>query len=140
LTYDRSVRKVAWQIEADRSKNGPSVARRYVAELLGRESIAAEHVENIVLLVSELVTNAIRHAGLPPSAAVGLSVEVAPQSIRVDVVDGGEGFAVPTVRPLGSKAVSGFGLLLVDRLADRWGVNVDGVTSVWFEIDRFEEA
>jgi anti-sigma regulatory factor (Ser/Thr protein kinase) len=58
--------------------------------------------------------------------------------VRIEVSDGGAGF-VPPKRPaprLDAEEPGGWGLVLVDRLADRWGVARDEGTSVWFELDR----
>jgi hypothetical protein len=52
----------------------------------------------------------------------------------VDVTDHGDGFAAPAA-PTPGRA-SGWGLFMVDRLADRWGVDTEGTTRVWFELVR----
>jgi anti-sigma regulatory factor (Ser/Thr protein kinase) len=85
------------------------------------------------LLVSELVTNCVRHADVPRDAAVELAVRVAGKTIRVEVHDGGTGFAPTAVRPRG--ADGGYGLFLVERMASRWGVDTARGTRVWFELD-----
>jgi len=95
--------------------------------------------ENAELLVSELVTNSVRHAGLPDDASIEFSVRASQDVLMVEVADAGQGFdhTVPP-RP---RAVadapdsSGWGLFLVDRIADRWGaVQMEGETRVWFEL------
>ena len=55
--------------------------------------------------------------------------------VVVEVVDPGCGF-VPAVGEPRSGQTSGWGLFLVDKIANRWGVHADGVTHVWFEVDR----
>jgi anti-sigma regulatory factor (Ser/Thr protein kinase) len=87
------------------------------------------------LLVSELVTNSVRHAGTGEDDPIYLRVDPSPGSVRVEVVDKGDGFDPPRQHPDPERA-SGWGLFLVDRIADRWGVRVDGNTRVWFELDR----
>jgi anti-sigma regulatory factor (Ser/Thr protein kinase) len=89
-------------------------------------------VEELELLVSELVTNSLRHGGLRPGSWIELCVE-AGDVLRVRVTDPGRGFAHKPVG--GEEGTSGWGLLLVDRLADRWGASSDHETRVWFEID-----
>ena len=83
------------------------------------------------LLVSELVTNAVRHAG---GEVVRLVVRHADGRLRVEVHDPGRGFELrePADDPV---RASGWGLVLVDELADRWGVDSTPATRVWFEID-----
>jgi serine/threonine-protein kinase RsbW len=91
---------------------------------------------DIELLVSELVTNAVRHAGLHAGDVIRLRAGVDGGTMRVEVHDPGRGFAPREPRPDPSRA-SGWGLFLVRELADRWGVEREEPgTSVWFEIDR----
>ena len=91
------------------------------------------------LLVSELVTNCVRHAKVTGDAPVELAVRVAGGTIRVEVHDGGTGFTAPrTPRPRG--ADGGYGLYLVERMATRWGVDTRVGTRVWFELDLAQAA
>ena len=98
--------------------------------------------ENAELLVSELVTNSVRHAGLPYEASIEFSVRASPEVLMVEVADAGNGFdSGAPARPrrprvvAGSASASGWGLFLVDQIADRWGaVQMDGETRVWFEL------
>jgi anti-sigma regulatory factor (Ser/Thr protein kinase) len=98
--------------------------------------IAPDQLESARLLLSELLTNSLRHAGLLPDQRIGVTISATDRRVRVEVLDQGPGFS-PVTRRQGPDATSGWGLLLVDRLADRWGVDrPDGRTRVWFEIDR----
>ncbi len=94
--------------------------------------------ENAELLVSELVTNSVRHSGVPEEASLEFSVRASPEVLMVEVADGGQGFEYSPPRPrvvAGVAEASGWGLFLVDRIADRWGaVQMDGETRVWFEL------
>lgn len=91
-------------------------------------------LDNLKLLVSELVTNSVRHAGLGPADCVDVEVVVDDSRIRVEVKDSGRGFRAADPMPF-DEGASGWGLYLVDRLADRWGVERDGPwTDVWFEV------
>lgn len=87
-----------------------------------------------MLLVSELVSNAVQHGGPHgPTATVGLKVETRPDLVRVEVTDAGNG----DLRP-GNGAIdlpSGRGLLFVETLASRWGCDRLPVgKTVWFEL------
>jgi anti-sigma regulatory factor (Ser/Thr protein kinase) len=93
-------------------------------------------LDDVRLLISEIVTNSVRHAGLGPGDRVAVRVMAEPKRVRAEVVDAGRGFDAPQPRPAAGTA-SGWGLFLVEHLADRWGVErLDGRTRVWFEIDR----
>jgi anti-sigma regulatory factor (Ser/Thr protein kinase) len=87
------------------------------------------------LLVSELVTNAVRHANLAAGDVILLVFESVDHAFRVEVHDPGGGF-VPTAPAPDPARPSGWGLYLVAELADRWGVDSDDRTLVWFELDR----
>ena len=84
------------------------------------------------LLVSELVTNSVRHVSGSAEPVV-LAVRIGAAAIRVEVLDGGDGFTPGNLEPRG--ADGGFGLFLVERMASRWGVDTRDGTRVWFELD-----
>jgi anti-sigma regulatory factor (Ser/Thr protein kinase) len=90
---------------------------------------------DVRLLVSELVTNAVRHADLQADDEILLVVEVVEDALRVEVHDSGAGF-VPSAPAPDPTRPSGWGLYLVAELADRWGVDAEDRTRVWFEVDR----
>jgi anti-sigma regulatory factor (Ser/Thr protein kinase) len=91
--------------------------------------------EDVLLLVTELVTNAVRHAGVGPDGSLQVELRRWRQRVRVEVADPGPGPAlVPTRSDV--PGPGGWGLVLVDRLAARWGVaRGPSRTCVWFEID-----
>ena len=85
------------------------------------------------LLLSELVTNGVRHAGLEPHEWIRVRVQTGGGSLRIEVTDPGPGFELPAGPP-GLTDASGRGILLLQQLPDRWGIVTDGLTRVWFEI------
>ena len=96
-------------------------------------SVSPSVVSDAKLLTSELVSNAVRHAGLGPEDAIELAVAVMPDLLHVSVLDDGPGFEAAAHPP---DASGGWGLLLVETVSDRWGVIRGGRTNeVWFEID-----
>ena len=113
------------------SMEAAATARRALARL--RADIDPPLLETLRLLVTELVTNSIRHAR---SDAVVLRVLVGPAAVWTEVTDTGPGFdPAATGAPRDDR--SGWGLFLVERLADRWGASHDeGATKVWFELRR----
>ena len=106
-------------------------ARTRVCEAIEPELADGAH-DTLRLLVSEVVTNAVRHGG------DGQPVELHARwnsEVRVEVSDHGEGFT-PAPRLGQLDEPGGFGLFLIGRLADRWGVNTDDGTTVWFVLRR----
>jgi anti-sigma regulatory factor (Ser/Thr protein kinase) len=92
-------------------------------------------MRNARLLVSELVTNVIRHVPkTPESDEIELSVEHREGRLRVEVADHGQGF-VPAPRVDQQDSASGWGLHILAQVASRWGVESDGGTRVWFELE-----
>jgi anti-sigma regulatory factor (Ser/Thr protein kinase) len=111
----------------------PGQAREAIGEL---EPVLGSGLSATVsLLVSEIVTNSIRHAGTAAGDTVELQATVFADRLRVEVSDHGTGFR-PRTRVPDLDSASGWGLYLVDQLADRWGVHRDDATRVWFEMDR----
>ncbi|MCW3011029.1 MAG: ATP-binding protein [Solirubrobacterales bacterium] len=86
------------------------------------------------LLVSEMVTNAVRHAGATGSPRVLLVVEGGPGQVRVEVHDEGPGFTAPAEPGPRDEGTSGWGLYLVQKLARRWGTEPAPDAHVWFEL------
>jgi anti-sigma regulatory factor (Ser/Thr protein kinase) len=114
----------------DSALETPALARHELESWL--PSSVAESVRGALrLLVSELVTNSVRHVS--STQPVELAVRIGPRAIRVEVRDGGSGFKPGKPEPRG--ADGGFGLFLVERMASRWGVDTQDGTRVWFELD-----
>jgi anti-sigma regulatory factor (Ser/Thr protein kinase) len=96
--------------------------------------VPADRLADILLLVSELVTNSVRHAGLAGTDLIELHVDVDTGTVRIEVIDPGPGFAADRADPNPSLGV-GWGLHLVELLAQRWGVDTRGSRTVtWFEL------
>jgi len=89
-------------------------ARRFVSDALG--DVPDQASESIILVASELATNAVRHAG----SAFVIRIEQLPDRIHIEVEDDGGG--QPVVRSPGPYDTSGRGLQIVEELADEWGV------------------
>jgi serine/threonine-protein kinase RsbW len=108
-------------------------AREALAPL--REALDERVLQDVQLLVTELVTNSVRHADAAPGDPVRLEVSVTGDRVFVAVEDLGSGFS-PQPRDEGSPRDSGWGLHLVDQVSARWGVNGERSTRVWLELDR----
>ena len=94
-----------------------------------------EKLEDVRLVVSELVTNSVRHAGLSPDEQISLAVAISGGSVRGRVCDPGPGFEKPTEPKPRTDLSGGWGLPIVERISDRWGIKRNGCACVWFEID-----
>lgn len=109
-----------------------AAAREFLRDVLRRQGPrAGESQEVVVLLVSELVTNAITHAASPAR----LSVRVDDDAIWVGVGD--DDPTVPTPVSHDTDEPGGLGLWLIDELAGDWGVEADGPDPgkiVWFTV------
>jgi anti-sigma regulatory factor (Ser/Thr protein kinase) len=88
------------------------------------------------LLVSELVTNCVRHAAIGPDESIELNVEIGDETVKVSVRDTGPGFEPPERAPSEEAAEhgSGWGLFLVEQLSSGWGVRREQGAIVWFEL------
>jgi anti-sigma regulatory factor (Ser/Thr protein kinase) len=94
-----------------------------------------EKLEHVRLVVSELVTNSVRHAGLSPDEHILLAVVISDGSVRGRVCDSGPGFEKPSEPRPRTDLSGGWGLPIVESISDRWGVERNGCACVWFEID-----
>ena len=114
-----------------RGPEAAAQARRAMAKL--RADLDPPLMETLRLLVTELITNSVRHTN---TKALTLRVAVGRQAVLTEVADDGPGFDPD--EPIGPAAEDpGWGLVLVDRLSQRWGVSRDdGRKRVWFELKR----
>ena len=113
---------------------GPDAAAKARSALRQlRADIDPPLMETLRLLVTELVSNSVRHAD---AKSVRLRVLVGRHAVWTEVTDEGPGFD-PRQTGTPRHDRSGWGLFLVERLAHRWGVNNDDhATKVWFELRR----
>ena len=120
------------------SAGAVGVARDFARQALtgfgwlpARDRAAQTAADDLLLLVSELVTNACRHGAAP----YRLTLEPIGADLRVEVADSGP--ELPTIRPDQPEVPGGFGMRLVGQLASAWGVRTDqGGKTVWLEMAR----
>ena len=124
---------MSYDVALARDPDSAAEARRALAEV--SDHLSPRRLEDAQLLVSELVTNAIRHAGLSDEDVIRLVVVAGDRALRIEVCDPGRGFEVSEPDPDPARP-SGWGLYLVRELADRWGMERSDQTLVWFELDR----
>jgi anti-sigma regulatory factor (Ser/Thr protein kinase) len=122
------------ELELQRDVQAPALARAEIAQRCRELGLGGSLCQSLILLVSEVVSNAVRHSTGDPRAPVGLLASFGERTIRVTVTDAGEGF-IPRPRDP-ARAHDGYGLYLLAKVADRWGVQSRGDTKVWFELAR----
>lgn len=115
------------------------LARSAVAEFL-TGSVTEERLFDLQLLVSEVVTNAVRHGGARHDEHVDLRIALMADQVRLEVRDPGPGFhEITPVLPETDRG-GGYGLYLVDLYSDEWGVSGAEGTCVWFEVPLLADA
>lgn len=111
----------------------PAAARAWVTRWLAG-LVSEADLDDALLLISELVTNGVRHSGAAAGAPLRISAAVSGDVLRLEVADAGEGGAIARRAP--DPGGGGWGLNIVDDLASRWGVEHGEGTQVWCELAR----
>jgi PAS domain S-box-containing protein len=120
-----------FRVELGQRADAALLARRAIAELAG--ALPEDRLSDLSLLATELVTNSVKHAGA--GGAIELELRLDSDSVMLAVSDAGRGFEPPPGQSPDTESESGRGLLIVDSLADRWGVDTIAGTRVWAELD-----
>ena len=110
-----------------------AAARARGAREAVRDRVPRATFDDAKLMLSEIVTNSLRHAGLRPDQFIRVWAVKRGNRIRVEVADPGRGFE-PMRRAASDADDAGWGLYIVEQLASDWGMSTDGDTSVWFEV------
>jgi anti-sigma regulatory factor (Ser/Thr protein kinase) len=122
------------ELSLERSVQAPALARAAIAEQCDALGIDGSLAQSVILLVSEVVSNAVRHSSADPKQPVELIATFGEKAIRVTVTDAGSGFTPQPRDP--ARTHDGYGLYLLEKVAARWGVESRGDTKVWFEMAR----
>jgi anti-sigma regulatory factor (Ser/Thr protein kinase) len=112
------------------TSTAPSSARDWAG---GERDTSAEMRQRMVLLISELVSNSVVHSGLVAPEEVDVSIRRIPRGLHVEVIDQGGGIETSPEPTRRHPSMGGYGLRLVDTMADRWGYS-NHPTRVWFEL------
>ena len=117
----------------------PAEARRIVASVM--PPLRPETRDDVALMTSEVVSNAVRHGSHDSAQGISLRVDRREHNMRVEVLNDGPSFMPePRFQP-DDERDGGYGLYLVDRLSSAWGVEPEGGrTKVWFEVDDRADA
>ena len=126
-----SERLEALEVVVSPGRGAPGAVREEVTRwLTGR--VARRVLDDVLLVVSELVTNSVDHAGGGPDDVIRVRAQAVNARLHLEVEDGGRSGDV-ACRPADSERAGGFGLNAVEQLSVRWGVNRDVGTRVWAE-------
>jgi anti-sigma regulatory factor (Ser/Thr protein kinase) len=136
----RSQSRLATPLELflSRDDRAPAQARKAVSAWCEPLGMGGARLQALVLLVSELVSNAVLHSQAPGGSSVTLAARLEGEVLHVSVSDAGQGFEPRPRDP--ARLSDGYGLFLLDKIASRWGVDAAGETSVWFELPWGEPA
>jgi anti-sigma regulatory factor (Ser/Thr protein kinase) len=114
--------------------DAPGTVRRALEEADG----VGPMMGDVMLVASELVTNAVRHSGCTPLQTVRVDAGLGAQRVRISICDpGASGRSAQTRRP-GDLGDGGMGLMIVDQLADSWGTERGPGYCVWAEMSLTE--
>jgi anti-sigma regulatory factor (Ser/Thr protein kinase) len=122
------------ELALKRNVQAPAVARAAISGLCDDLALGGTIRQTIVLLVSEVVSNAVLHSSGPADAEITVTAKVTPEAVRVAVTDAGDGFTPVARDP--RRVDGGYGLFLLEKSASSWGVEPTSPTTVWFEMAR----
>jgi anti-sigma regulatory factor (Ser/Thr protein kinase) len=115
---------------------GPRAPQRARAWLQSAAAWLPDEMErNLLLLTCELVNNSVLHGRAGEQDMIEIELTTTDTGVRAEVSDTGPGFA-PKQRDRDLDEPGGWGLVLVERIAKRWGVERGERTRVWFELAR----
>ena len=121
------------RVELPPGLDAPGRARGAIEDHLDGH-LTLQEAQDLRLLVTEVVTNAVVHGAQVQGPVLHLAVSK--RCVRVEVCDRGSGFELPPLAPREALGAGGYGLMFVDRLTTRWGISGNDGTCVWFEVDR----
>ena len=113
--------------------DAPAAARRALDGFRGQ--LEDDVIERSALVVTEVVTNSVTHAGLTAAQPIDLNIQESPARLRIEVTDEGAATFDPVVSAPYPNQTSGRGFWMIDQLTDRWGVDFIRSTRVWCEFD-----
>jgi anti-sigma regulatory factor (Ser/Thr protein kinase) len=119
-------------LDLETNREAPSAARAAIAGFSEDRALGENTLAMLTLLVSEVVTNAVIHPEVDDPRDIRLRARIAGDVIRVEVTDGGEGFEPRPRDP--RRSDRGYGLYLLEKQSERWGVERADGTTVWFEL------
>ncbi|HEY3772869.1 MAG TPA: ATP-binding protein [Solirubrobacteraceae bacterium] len=130
----RADRRPVLELDLERTSQAPALARAAINGFCEHRDISASAIATLMLLVSEVVTNAVVHPHVDESATITVHAHLERDSVHIEIRDAGTRF---TPRPRDpSRVDGGYGLYLVEKAATDWGLRSGPTTTVWFQVAR----
>jgi anti-sigma regulatory factor (Ser/Thr protein kinase) len=124
------------RVSVPHERSSVRVVRHAFADQLTAVGVPPEDREDAMLVLSELVSNAVKHAAALPDGQISVSWQVEDDELRLEVTDGGAGTR-PNAGVAVMSAMGGRGLDIVRTVSSHWGVTEsDGMVTVWAEVPR----
>lgn len=111
----------------------PSIARTKLAGFLTVNQAPSEAIDNALIVVSEMIANAVCHGAPTPDGKIEISWSIRNGLLEISVYDAGQAAALTPV-DFDEDSLSGRGLSIISRIADRWWVDVSDGTRVNAEL------
>jgi anti-sigma regulatory factor (Ser/Thr protein kinase) len=126
----------AASVSVPHERTSVRLVRHAMADQLAAAGVGSDDRDDAMLVLSELVSNAVQHAAPLPSGEIGVRWEVRDDLLHIEITDGGAG-SEPHASAAALSALGGRGLDIVRTVSAQWGVTEgqDSVT-VWAEVPR----
>ena len=127
MTFPRDVIKLPFETST------PSIARTKLAGFLTVNQAPSEAIDNALIVISEMIANAVCHGAPTPDGKIEISWSIRNGLLEISVYDAGQAAALTPV-DFDEDSLSGRGLSIISRIADRWWVDVSDGTRVNAEL------
>lgn len=114
-------------------RSTPGIARTKLAGFLTVNQVASSRIDDALIVLSEMLTNAVSHGRPGDDGTIEVSWSIAKDLLEISVRDHGEGTQLEPV-DFDEDSLSGRGLAIINRITDRWWVDLDGGTRVNAEL------
>lgn len=126
----------SWSADVPHERIGVRMARHAFADEMGATGVTADARDDAILVISELVSNAVRHAAPLPSGCVTVRWALRDDTLHIEITDGGAGTR-PRAGVAALSNLGGRGLDIVRTVSLRWGVTESpGSVTVWVDLAR----
>ncbi|MEG9227736.1 ATP-binding protein [Aeromicrobium sp. Sec7.5] len=115
------------------ARSTPGIARTKLAGFLTMNEVASSHIDDALIVLSEMLTNAVSHGRPGDDGTIEVSWSIAKGLLEISVRDHGEGNELAPI-DFDNDSLSGRGLAIINQITDRWWVDLDGGTRVNAEL------